>query len=574
MSDLNQLLKQIAQDEELNTAFTDPIDFSRVFLDTEPRWYQKLVLSHDGNNKVIRCGRRAGKTYTMIMKALFQSITEKNQEVLVVAPLGVQVTEIFQELRTFVNQNEILSNMVTRDVKSPHTLEFMNGSRILGLSAGTSSGSSARNVRGQGADLIILDECDFLNESDLNSIMGTQLGDVESVEIWSASTPSGARSMFYRWCKRAKTTYTVDNTEDLNPIKKKREHDSNNWVQFHFPAQVNPNWDEKSEEKVQDEFTELGYIHEVLAEFGDTEAGVYKNEYIDKAACDYSYEDYKNRDSLPRTVRIIGVDWDRKVPTQIVVSEFNPTENKIQLIDRIEIEPSEFIFDNAVNKIVELNEKYKPNYIYVDRGYGEYQVETLQKKIGKKVKGISFSEKLEHEDPFTGETDKKEVDHFMVTQTAILLEREQLMFSKYDQDFLDELRNFRIERYTSRGKPVYNDDNEHSHDAFALTVLGFNQEFPDLTDLLVNFKPVNDFEVVDKKLTDIGNILAEEKEKDKNNYGFSREQAEDMEDEPHYVKHMKSIEFARDGKSSFGKKRSTWGSRGRGSKSPPGRRSF
>ena len=32
---------------------------------------------------------------------------------------------------------------------------------------------------------------------------------------------------------------------------------------------------------------------------------------------------------------------------------------------------SEYTYDNAVNKIVELNQIYNPSYIYVDRGSGE-----------------------------------------------------------------------------------------------------------------------------------------------------------------------------------------------------------
>lgn len=569
MADLNQLMKRITEDEELKKALANPVDFAKAFLNKEPRWYQRLMLEHPSNNKVIRCGRRVGKTYAMIFKMLHKAVTENEQKILVVAPGGIQVQEIFEELRSLIRESEILRNMKTRDVKSPHTIEFLNGSRMLGLTAGTSSGSSARNVRGQGADLIILDECDFLNDSDLNSIMGTQLEDIENVEVWSASTPSGARSMFYQWCNKAKITYTVD--EDLNRIKRTRDHNHNNWVQFHFPSQVNPSWSDAAEQKVQEEFTELGYIHEVLAKFGDTEAGVYKNDFITNSIYDYSYSDFRNRQSMPNTVRIIGVDWDRLVPTQIVVSEFNPRENKIQIIDRVEIEPSDFIFDNAVDKIVSLDRKYKPQHIYVDRGYGEYQVEVLQKRIGKKVRGVSFTEKIEHKDPFTNKVDKKEVDHFMVTQTSILLERGQLMFSKYDQDFLDELRNFRITGYTSTGKPKYNDDNEHAHDAFALTVLAFNQEFPDLTNLLVKFKPANDLDFIDKKITDFGNPLEPKDVKDKNKYGFNKRQAEKMEDEPEYVKHMKSIEFVRD-RSGINKRK--FKRRGSGSSKMPSRNSF
>ena len=33
--------------------------------------------------------------------------------------------------------------------------------------------------------------------------------------------------------------------------------------------------------------------------------------------------------------------------------------------------------DNAVNMIIQVNDLYKPSWIYVDRGYGDYQLERL-----------------------------------------------------------------------------------------------------------------------------------------------------------------------------------------------------
>lgn len=46
---------------------------------------------------------------------------------------------------------------------------------------------------------------------------------------------------------------------------------------------------------------------------------------------------------------------------------------------RVEIPRSEFTFDHAVQKIIELNEIYDPKFIYVDAGNGEYQIEKIIK---------------------------------------------------------------------------------------------------------------------------------------------------------------------------------------------------
>lgn len=507
-------------------------------------------------------------TYSMILKILYSIYTNENFKVLVVGPLGIQVDQIFDDLRQIINNNEMLKASVVRSVKSPQRIELTNGSVVLGLSAGTTSGSGAKSIRGQGANLIVLDECDFLSEADINSIMGMSLQDMGNIEIWSASTPTGARTMYYSWCQKSNVTYTINNLKELKPVKKKRRK-GNGWHQFHFPSHVHPNWDSEMESELRGMFSEIGFIHEVLAEFGDTEAGVYKNKYIEESIYDYSYEDMQMRYPQPRRARIIGVDWDKLHPTQIVVSEFDPDYEKIRLIDRIEIEHAEFTFDKAVEKIIELDRKYQPEFIYCDRGYGEYQVEVLKKKLGKKVKGIQFSEKIEVRDPVDKTVDKKETKHFMVTQTSILLERNQLMFSRTDNEFLDQLRNYRIVKYTTSGKPIYNDDDEHAHDGFALTVLAFNQEYPDLAKLLEKNRVARIIKFVNKRLEPSGDKSMFNGEGGE--YGFNRKQEEEMDGEPQYVKHMKSIEFARKRGGSL--RLSSLGSRGSNSK-PPGRGSF
>ena len=44
---------------------------------------------------------------------------------------------------------------------------------------------------------------------------------------------------------------------------------------------------------------------------------------------------------------------------------------KFWVIKRIEVPRSEYTLDNAVNKIIEVNEIYDPRWIFIDRGYGE-----------------------------------------------------------------------------------------------------------------------------------------------------------------------------------------------------------
>jgi len=263
--------------------------------------------------------------------------------------------------------------------------------------------------------------------------------------------------------------------------------------------------------------------------------------------------------------------------TQILVSEYDKQEQKIRVVDRVEIPSTEFTFDNAVNKICEMYEYWKPQKIYLDRGYGEYQVETLKKRIDSDiVKGVAFNEKIEVLDPSDRTVDNKMVKHFMVNQTTILLERGQLMFSEKDGIMQKQLLNYRIVKKTSSGKPVYTSENEHALDAFMLTVLCFTIEFPDIAKILEKRRYAKSIGKVNKKLHN--------NEEEVFNGKFNtlhKEDDDDLKGEPEYVKRMQTLNKVngfKDGRSkSRGRvksKRTSWGNRGTRRSRSPGRKSF
>lgn len=57
--------------------------------------------------------------------------------------------------------------------------------------------------------------------------------------------------------------------------------------------------------------------------------------------------------------------------SSILILDYDVALNKFKVFKRVEVPRSEYTYDNAVNKIVELNEIYNPSFIYVDRGSGE-----------------------------------------------------------------------------------------------------------------------------------------------------------------------------------------------------------
>ena len=576
-SNAEKIMEEIMDDSELSRMVEDPVTFSRAMLDKNPRWYQQKILEDGHNRKICRWGRRAGKTFSMVLHMIWYAFTHENSKQLVVGPYGIQVDEIFDELRALIRESSLLESSIARSVQSPQRLQFGNGAIILGLSAGTSSGKGGSSIRGQGADWVYLDEADYLNQDDINSIMGTQLEDMDNIGVWAVSTPTGARDIFWQWCIDASKQVSItDKDRFLNRGKKSPEKfeevvkkdDGNGWIQYHYPSWVNPKWDDEMETELKALFSAQGYIHEVEAQFGDETTGVYNKDAIDDSKYSYTYKDMRNRKELPDTIRIIGVDWDKYgAATQIVVSEYDEEKRKIRVVERVEIPSTEFTFDNAIKKIIKLNQHWNPQYIYIDKGYGEYQAETLKKKIGKKkVKPIAFNSKLEVVDPTDKTVDKKEAKHFMVTQAAILLERGQLMLSKNDKLLYKQMESYRVVRKTTSGKPVYTSENEHAHDAFVLTILGFNQEYPEIAKLLEKRRKANISRKVKKKLQSVKEKIAFSKIRSETN---SRRKDDDLKGEPDYVKHMKSIEYGKLEKIAR-REKSSIGARGT-SNGPPGR---
>lgn len=86
-------------------------------------------------------------------------------------------------------------------------------------------------------------------------------GERPDIAMVCSSTPTGKRGTFYRMCK--------------DPTFGFKEH-------FH-PSMDNPNWNKQMEDEFRSQLTASQYEHEVLAEFGTEEAGVFDKTLIDAA---------------------------------------------------------------------------------------------------------------------------------------------------------------------------------------------------------------------------------------------------------------------------------------------------
>jgi replicative DNA helicase len=476
------------------------------------RPWQQTVLEAPGRRKVVRVSRRAGKSIMASVKCMHVS-SILGHGVLVFAPTERQVAEIYQTCHEqFMNGHPEYFNdsTIKQDKTNPYVIRFNNGGFISFITAGTKSGGRGEAARGQGrgVKLIYIDEADYLSDEDIEAILAIQIQD-RSMEVLLTSTPTGKRGKFYQFCTDPSTGFR----------------------EFHFTCwEANPDFSEEDANMFRRQYGVDGFNREFMAEFGDEVRGVFDKEAIAAALKRgedqklyphpsaiskfgsikeaIKYPNYGYAQALtpnPSTYRIVGVDWDKYgAGTQIVIIEATmaapPTDayskamtqpfEYIQVIHRREIPKSQFTLTTAVRELIQINKDFSPDYFYLDAGYGEHQIESLQMlgletkdpddpnyKLQEKIRRVNFSQGIEIIDPASKQPEKRRIKPEMVNRLVNEFDQGNMIMSPYDDEIKSQLENYVVEKITASGEPKYTSINEHIVDGLMLAVWGLHQEF-------------------------------------------------------------------------------------------------
>lgn len=453
---------------------------SSVFRD---RWYQEQMTRCTAVNTIYRCGRRSGKSFGLAVKALHRMFMNGGVRILMLAPAETQVKEFDEILQSLIyGFKEDFSQpgaFLSESRKKPYYEQnYSNGSRFRGLIAA----NEGKTVRGQAADIIILDEIDYISPDALAAVVAIML-DNPNVELWVASTPAGKKELY----KYEETgTYKI----------------------WHFPSFVIPHYSDSLDKEMRSKYGDgLNYIHEVLAEYGESEQGVFQSYFIDQCREDSKLLEDK-RDTVlkyrDRYIIILGVDWnDDKVGTRLVSVAFDRIDIKFFIVDAETVSREGWTQVDATNKLIEKNRKFNYDKIYLDEGFGVSTIQFIKKyaidKYGKtkpgdldyadlqlaNVVGINFSSNIELNDYETNQIIKKDMKSYIVETSVRYLERLAYRFDdKYDKDLITQMNNYIIARRTPTGKAVYAahdpEIGDHDLDAFMLAILGFNLEYMEI----------------------------------------------------------------------------------------------
>lgn len=275
-------------------------------------------------------------------------------------------------------------------------------------------------------------------------------------------------------------TYSAEGFATHNCVNK-----NSGFKEFWFIAQESPVFTEETEKFFRNQFTESRYEREVYAVFGEAEEGVFKAKFIDKSISDY---DIENSVPNPDGYYIFGVDWNKTHGTHIVILSVGG--GKLILVKKIVIPESEYTQTDGVNKIIELNEIWKPKYIFADRGYGSSQGEQIKKyglrnphtNLHNKFIDIAMNQHITYKDPETGLDVKKPAKPYLVQHTAKLLEDDCLVLPKsedtdatesHNMGLVQQMRNYQVINISTFGLPMYSKENEHTLVAYFVACGGY-----------------------------------------------------------------------------------------------------
>lgn len=396
-----------------------------------------------------------------------------------ITPAETQRKEIFDRIRVILYEKMGWQKGfdVKRDTNSPYP-EIISSSNavIQAFVTGASSGSDGTSIRGKGGDKNFWDEAEFIR-AEHYAIMMPLLAEDPNVELVVSSTPKEANGIFYKFCKDP--TYR----------------------EFHYPSTALDFWTPQIDYDQRKFLGPIQYRQEILAEFGSVDESVFSDEARAGMFVGPRYSDVE-KDFLDNRADYIiglGVDWNGSLNGNqlCIMARKKETQKKI-IVNRLAIKGEE-IQTRSLNKIRELNQKWKFDFIYVDNGFGGVQIEMLHKiakaairKFGKdhadsnlrKVKGINFQGKVKLKDPLTRKEEAKFVKVFMVDTMLLELEDLNIQAAKEDEELNNQMAGYKIARILESGSPKYQAGTktlgDHALDAVMLASLGFRLEFGDL----------------------------------------------------------------------------------------------
>jgi len=470
------------------------------------------IVTHNSGKSVTMCVDTfwwaAAYPYVKMYEDKSQKV--KPIRIILATPYETQIKELWHVYMSLIADSPLMKTQIkkirTSDV---HIIEFENGSSIEGYTIGISSSNKGTSLRSLSADILFIDEMDFIPREIMEEVIIPIATTHTDCRMRICSTPSGKRELFYEWATRA---------EELGWFHQwipAWHPDNDNWMSIEQAKEKGIPISESTEFQVRAVTSSERFNREYGADFGEELGGVYKHTLISKSLVKYG-RDIKMEDTdifdprfkyNPENLYVMGVDWNSyRNGGQIVVMEYCRAHTVEQYYDDELCKDIEIDFTNKFRlfyrkgiksknstqrmtreEIIRICKSFRIDYIYVDYGHGDTNIEELTfygKKhpelgLEKKLRAIDSGAVTEHWDPVLRERVSKRNKSLMINFSVLNFEEGRFILPKEEDQktrLIGQLRGYRIKNVTSRGDYSYEGE-DHILDAFNLAIYGFSKEY-------------------------------------------------------------------------------------------------
>ncbi|GIU71577.1 MAG: hypothetical protein KatS3mg003_1056 [Candidatus Nitrosocaldaceae archaeon] len=176
-------------------------------LDFEPFDYQRKVIEDKSKRIIVCSGRQVGKSTMISIKAIIFALSHLNSLTLITSPSLRQSLLLLQKIKGYCKN---IYPLIEKDLSQ--MIEFKNGSRIISLPSGDGS-----TLRGYSADLVIVDEANFIKSSVITSVLMPMISTTNGY-LWLISTPYKFNHIFYQIWDKDDTFTKYHFTSYDNPL--------------------------------------------------------------------------------------------------------------------------------------------------------------------------------------------------------------------------------------------------------------------------------------------------------------------------------------------------------------------
>lgn len=248
-----------------------------------PHEHQRAFIDSDKPRIIVRAGRRSGKTVGVAEKAVVAFLSKKR--VLYAAPTAEQLATFWFEVKRALAEPIAAGHLVKNE--TDHIIEVPNTKQRIRAKTAW----NADTLRGDYADLLIIDEWQLANEDSWELVGQPMLLDNNGSAIFIYTPPS----LHSRSVSKAR-----DPRHAAKMFTRAQSDTSGRWAAYHFSSHENPYISRDALGILAEDMTTLAYRQELLAEdVTEAPGALWKQEWIDV-----------NRVStLPVVCSKCGTDW-------------------------------------------------------------------------------------------------------------------------------------------------------------------------------------------------------------------------------------------------------------------------